>query len=87
MLALILYQGSLSLFAGFVVRGEASTNNMRAPSGAQEGTHLSGTAITDKHKLEGGHVACCGSFGHDCGFVVVAGLIAVWCAKAVEGLG
>jgi hypothetical protein len=37
--------------------------------------YLSSTAVTDKHELEGGHVARSGSVGHGCRFVVVAGLL------------
>jgi hypothetical protein len=46
-----------------------------AQCSAQESTHLSSTTVTNKHELEGGNVAGCGSFGHDCGFVVVAGCL------------
>jgi hypothetical protein len=31
--------------------------------------HLSGTAIANKHELEGGNLALCGSFSHGCGLL------------------
>jgi hypothetical protein len=35
---------------------------------SSDATYLSSTAITDKHKLEGGNLLC-GSVGHCCGCV------------------